>query len=278
MMVAKPLLMTSMFTEISMAQGSILIPRRFDGIPMDPNIASHNIICIRKDNMICIDKIKGKVIKSPSQKDIATKGTDGPVRFSLDIGLPIQGGGLIRCKIPLEAATEDSFAFFLDPEYNKDYLIFKVREWKGNQKETGGFYETIKKQNIIQNLHDALARSQVAQLNERLLEPYTSAIASKYQPPPNSTYQMPVLLPSKPGGVNIKIDGVVQQKTFFQPLNLILNPVAAGENNFEIKPINNSYYIRTSANNFNWTNYMQQARLSVPRAVITLKAIDYPNK
>tara|TARA_B110000908_G_C10268367_1_gene467215 strand:+ start:912 stop:20987 length:20076 start_codon:yes stop_codon:yes gene_type:complete len=271
MMIAKPILLNSMFTENFMAQGSILIPRRFDGRPMDPNIPSQNIICIRKDNMIIIDKINGVEIKSPSQKDIATKG-DGVMRFSLDIGLPMQGGGLIRCKIPLEAAGEDSFAFFLDPEYNRDYLIFKVRDWMGNEKETGGRYEKIKKQNIIQNLHDALQRSQVAQLNERLLEPYTSAIATKYQPPPNTSYQMPILLPSKPGGANIQIDGIVQQKTFFQPLNLILNPIAGGENHFEIKPINDSYYIRTSADNLNWTNYMQQARLSVPRAVVSLKS------
>jgi len=272
MMVAKPILISSMYTETSMAQGSILIPRRFDGRPMDSNIAAQNIICIRRDNMICIDKIKGNEIKNPTQKDISTKGINGVMRFSLDIGLPMQGGGLIRCKIPLEAAGEDSFAFFLDPAYNKDYLIFKIRDWVGNQKETGGFHETIKKQNIIQNLHDALQRSQIAQLNERLLEPYTSSISTKYQPPPNNNFQMPVLLPSKPGGSNIKIDGIVQQKTFFQPLNLILNPVASGENNFEISQPNNSYYIRTSADNFNWTNYMQQARLSVPRAVVTLRS------
>ena len=268
MMVAKPIQINANFTENLKSQGSVLIPRRFDGRPMDPDVPSQNIVCIRKDNMIIIDKVSGKEILNPTQKDIATAGggTTPNMRFSLDIGLPTQGGGLIRCKIPLEAASEDSHAFFMDPEYNRDYLVFKIRDWLGNKKTSGGSFPTITKQKILHNLHDALQRSQVAQLNERLLEPYTAAIASRYQPPPNTSFRMPVLLPSKPGGANIKIDGVEQPRTFFQPLNLMLNPVAGGEDHFEIRPINYSYYIRISADNHNWTNYMSQARKSIGRA------------
>ena len=265
MVTAKPILVNSTFTEISKAAGSVLIPRRFDGRPMDANIESQNVICIRQDNISILNKQNGKKTDGPSQSEL------NGIKFSLDLGIPMQGGGLIRCKIPIEAADENSHAFFLDPEYNRDYLVFKVRDWVGNSLPTAGAnYTTIKKQNILDNLHDAINRSQMAQLNEKLLQPYISAVATKYQPPPNTSYRMPVLLPSKPGGANIKVDGKAQPRTFFQPLNLIINPLSGATNQFEIKPINESYYIRISANNTNWTNYMAQARNSIKRPVVDL--------
>ena len=280
MITAKPVLLSSTFTEISKAEGSILIPRRFDGRPMDPSVPGENIICIRKDAMILISKVTGKQIDSPSQEECATQGTNAlKFKFSLDLGLPLQGGGLIRCKLPLESASKDSFAYFQDPEFTRDYLVFNIRDWKGNSKDSGGNYQTIPKANMLANLHDAMQRSQIAQLNERLLQPYTSAISTRYQPPPNQSYQMPILLPTKPGGANIRVDGASQRRVFFQPLNLVINPLSGGENNFDINPVNESYYVRISANNKNWLNYKLQALKADTRktATLTFAANKVPN-
>ena len=251
-MIAKPPLLTSDSSEYEKAQGSILIPRRFDGRPMDPNIKSQNVICIRSDTIIIVKTDMGIEIRNPSQKDV-----DG-MTFSLDIGLPMKGGGLIRCKLPLKGCDEDSLAFFQDAEYNKDYLLFSVTDWKGGKKG-GGQYPDIDKQNILFNLHEAMKKSQIAQLSESLLEPYTPAIATRNQQPPNEAFKMPVILPSKPGGSSITIGGTQQPKTYFQPLDLVLNSVAGSENDFLPKMLNYSYYIRISANNTKWTNYMTHA-------------------
>lgn len=262
-MVAKPVLISSSFSEKQKAFGAFLIPRRFDGRPMDPNVPSQNIICIRKDNMRIINAIKGEETREPTQAQLneaGNAGKDGKMRFSLDMGVPLQGGGLVRCRLPLESADADDYAVFTDEEYNKDYLVFHVRDWIGNKKPDGTRYPTIKKQNIMANLHDAINKSQIAQLNERLLEPYVASVAVKKQPPPNTSFDMPVLLPGKPDGAVIEIAGQIQPRTFFQPINLILNPTAAGEDHFELRPVNNTYYIRISANNKNWHRYVQQAR------------------
>ena len=262
-MIAKPVLITSSFSEVQKAFGAFLIPRRFDGRPMDPNVPAQNIICIRKDNMRIINAIAGEETREPTQAQLneaGNAGKDGVMRFSLDLGVPLQGGGLIRCKLPLESGGPEDYAVFTDEAYNKDYLVFKVRDWIGNKKPDGTRHPTIKKQNIMANLHDAINRSQIAQLNERLLEPYVSAVAVKKQPPPNSSFDMPVLLPGKPDGAVIEINGQIQPRTFFQPLNLILNPTAAGEDHFELRPVNHTYYIRISADNKNWWRYVQQAR------------------
>ena len=37
------------------------------------------------------------------------------------------------------------------------------------------------------------------------------------------------------------------------------------EDNYELRPINDSYYIRISANNSNWTRYLDQARNAAKR-------------
>ena len=262
-MIAKPVLISSSFSEKQKAHGAFLIPRRFDGRPMDPNVPAQNIICIRKDNMRIINAIKGEETREPTQAQLneaGNAGRDGKMRFSLDLGVPLQGGGLIRCRLPIESADKDDYAVFTDEGYNKDYLVFHVRDWIGNKKPDGSRYPTIKKQNIMANLHDAINKSQIAQLNERLLEPYVSAVAVKKQPPPNTSFDMPVLLPSKPDGAVIEIRGQIQPRTFFQPIDLILNPTAAGEDHFELRPVNHTYYIRISANNKNWHRYVQQAR------------------
>lgn len=251
-MIAKPPLLTSDSSEYEKAQGSILIPRRFDGRPMDPNIKSQNVICIRSDTIIVVKTDMGIEIRNPSQEDV-----DG-MTFSLDIGLPMKGGGLIRCKLPLKGCKKNSLAFFQDAEYNKDYLLFNVTDWKGGKKGVGK-YPDIDKQNILFNLHEAMKKSQIAQLSESLLEPYTPAIATRNQQPPNEAFKMPVILPSKPGGSSITIDGTQQPKTYFQPLDLVLNSVAGSENDFLPKMLNYSYYIRISANNTKWTNYMTHA-------------------
>ena len=259
---ARPTLINSTPEEITLAAGSILIPRRFDGKPLDPNIDVERSILIKKSAFEFLDPATLEVIKgTASQETVAVSN----LKIAFKLSFPMNNGGLYSILLLVSVAGKKSYATFQDLQFSDDYLVFFVEDIPSD----AAAHPTIPISNTMHQLQNAIVMTIGAQINPSQVEPFLPVISERPQPPPNEEFNQPVLLPSTPGGGVVVIaqdndsEGKLQRQTYFQPVNVLLSLLQGEETHFEPKAQTNNYYIRISRDNKLWTNMLQEAANNV---------------